>query len=88
MLLWAMAEQATQGLLEAMELTRHLTDLQEQEVDMVAHILRLLLEQQAGAVVVGRMLAEQEQVHRGLMVEQEQWEMEVMTQVEVVVWVV
>jgi hypothetical protein len=55
---------------------------------MVAHILRLLLEQQAGAVVVGRMLAEQEQVHRGLMVEQEQWEMEVMTQVEVVVWVV
>jgi hypothetical protein len=29
MLLWVMAGQATRGLLEAMELTRHLTDLQE-----------------------------------------------------------
>jgi hypothetical protein len=44
---------------------------------MVAHILRLLLEQQAVAVVAGRMLAEQEQVHRVLMVVMERWEMEV-----------
>jgi hypothetical protein len=29
MLLWVMAEQATRGLLESMELTLHLMDLQE-----------------------------------------------------------
>jgi hypothetical protein len=34
----------------------------------VAHILRLLLEQQAVAVVVGRILAEEEQVHKDLQV--------------------
>ena len=58
----------TQVRVQAMEIIHHLTGLQEQEVDMAAHILHLPLEPRADVVVAELTMGVEQQVLKDLQV--------------------